>query len=49
MILIKVVMKHLQVFLSRISKFGRLAYISVPIYLDRVYGIEPIKRLRKKN
>ena len=31
-ILIKAVMKHLQVFLSRKSKFGRLAYISVALY-----------------
>ena len=37
MILNKAIRKHLQVFLSRISKFGRLAYI---------YDIVPIKRLR---
>ena len=50
-ILIKAVTKQLQVFLSRILKFGRLAYISVPLYtsnVDRVYDIVPIKRLRKK-
>ena len=33
LILIKAVVKHLQVFLFRISTFGKLAYISVPLYI----------------
>ena len=32
MILIQAVVKHIAVSLSRISKFGILAYISVPLY-----------------
>ena len=48
-------MKHLQAFLSRTSKFGRLvSHISGPLYIlhfnaDIIYNIVPIKRLREQN
>ena len=51
MILIKAVAKHVQDFLSRISKPGRLAYVSVSLYISsscrQNYDIVPIERLRK--
>ena len=52
MILIKAVAKHVQDFLSRISKPGRLAYVSVSLYISSScrwgFDIVPIKGLSKK-